>query len=95
MIHLEWLPDAEISRDSAIEYIAKDNLSAALNQLDEIEKQADMLLDHPKMGRPGREKGTRELIINRTPFILIYRINGNMIQVLHFLHGAQQWPPIL
>jgi len=32
-------------------------------------------------------------VINRTPFILIYRIEGDALRVLHLLHGAQAWPP--
>ncbi|MEI8119137.1 MAG: type II toxin-antitoxin system RelE/ParE family toxin [Methylophilaceae bacterium] len=75
-----------------MDYIAKDNLSAALSQLDEIEGQTDRLADYPKLGRPGRVKGTRELVVSRTPFIVVYRIKGEMVQILRVLHGAQQWP---
>jgi toxin ParE1/3/4 len=61
-----------------------------LSQLDEIERQTDRLADYPKLGRPGRVKGTRELVVNRTPFIVVYRIKGEIVQILRVLHGAQQ-----
>ena len=51
-----------------------------------------MLLQHPQMGRPGRKKGTRELVISRTPFIVVYRAKGARIEIIRLLHGAQQWP---
>lgn len=93
-MRLQWLPRARAAREAAIEYIAQDNLRAALGQLDEIERQTDLLPLHPDMGRSGRKKGTRELVINRTPFILVYRVKrrAKRIEIVHFLHGAQQWP---
>ncbi|MGL6012734.1 MAG: type II toxin-antitoxin system RelE/ParE family toxin [Shewanella oncorhynchi] len=70
MMQIVWLSRASIAREKAIEWIAKENLTAALNQLDEIEQQVDLLVAHPKLGRIGRVKGTRELVISRTPFII-------------------------
>lgn len=91
-MRIVWLTCARIARENAIEFIAQENLNAALSQLDEIERQIDLLLDHPKLGRAGRVKGTRELVVSRTPFIALYRIVGDEIQVMNLLHGAQQWP---
>ena len=62
------------------------------SQGDEIEEQIFLLTSYPKTGRPGRVKGTRELIIVRTPYIAAYRIKGKTVQILRVLHGAQQWP---
>ena len=91
-MQVQWTVSAGLDREAAIDYIAKDNLSAALSQLDEIEGQTDRLANYPNLGRPGRVKGTRELVVNRTPFIVVYRIKGEFIQILRVLHGAQQWP---
>jgi toxin ParE1/3/4 len=91
-MRIVWLTRARIARENAIEFIAQENPTAALNQLGEIERQIDLLVDHPKLGRAGRVKGKRELVVNRTPFIVVYRIVGDDIQVMNLLHGAQQWP---
>ncbi|MEI6270384.1 MAG: type II toxin-antitoxin system RelE/ParE family toxin [Methylococcaceae bacterium] len=91
-MQVKWTVSAGSDRENAINYIAVDSLTAALSQLDEIERQTDRLADYPKLGRPGRVKGTRELVVNRTPFIVVYRIKGEIIQILRVLHGAQQWP---
>lgn len=91
-MQVNWTSRAGSDREAAIEYIAQDSPAAALSQLDEIEGQTDRLADYPKLGRPGRVKGTRELVVNRTPFIVVYRIQGETIQILRVLHGAQQWP---
>jgi toxin ParE1/3/4 len=94
-MQLLWTPRARRQRHEAIEYIAQDNPGAALQQLDRIEEQTDMLLVHPELGRPGRKQGTRELVISRTPFIVVYRIKtkAQRIELLRLLHGSQQWPP--
>jgi toxin ParE1/3/4 len=91
-VKIVWLIEAENHRDAAIEYIALDSLSAALNQLDEIATQTSRLAEHPMLGRSGRVNGTRELVINRTPFLVIYRIHTETVQILEFLHGSQKWP---
>jgi len=92
-MRLVWTPRARRAREAAIDYIAQDKPSAALSQLDEIEQQARILREHPAIGRPGRVAGARELVISRTPFILVYRIKDDRVEILHFLHGAQRWPP--
>jgi len=91
---LEWLPQAASERFAQLDYIAQDNPLAAITQDEEIERQTNLLTMQPKMGRTGRVKGTRELVINLTPFSAVYRINAghSRIEILRFLHGAQRWP---
>ena len=89
---IEWLPVASTNRFEQLDYIAQDNTLAAMSQDEEIEHQVDMLMQHPQMGRPGRKKGTRELVISRTPFIVVYRVKGTRIEVIRLLHSSQRWP---
>jgi toxin ParE1/3/4 len=91
-MELVWTSRAHRARQEAIDYIAQDNPVAALSQLDEIERQTDMLIQYPEMGRPGRVDDTRELVISRTPFIVVYRLKpyAGRIELIRFLHGAQQ-----
>lgn len=89
---LSWLRIAINERYDQLDYIALDDPGAAISQDEEIERQTNLLTTQPKMGRVGRVKGTRELVISSTPFIAVYRIEGQRIEILRFLHGAQQWP---
>lgn len=52
------------------------------------------LATFPMSGRPGRVRGTRELVIASTPFIAAYAVEGNRIVILALYHGAQQWPEV-
>ena len=51
-----------------------------------------LLPDNPHMGRAGRVPGTRELVIPQTPYIVPYRVQGEVIQILRVYHGARRWP---
>jgi toxin ParE1/3/4 len=95
-LKLAWLPRAIANRDAQLDYIAQDSPKAAIEHGDRIEHQLDQLIEHPEMGRPGRKKGTRELVISRTPFIVVYRVKpgAKRIELMRVLHGAQQWPPL-
>jgi toxin ParE1/3/4 len=89
---IRWLGTAVRNRFEQLDYIAQDNPSAAVSLDEEIERQTDMLAIHPLLGREGRVKGTRELVIGRSPFIAVYRVRKKRIEILRILHGAQQWP---
>ena len=50
------------------------------------------LLTFPHRGRPGKKPGTRELVLIRLPYIVVYAVRGDEIFIARILHGAQQWP---
>ncbi|NEJ11172.1 type II toxin-antitoxin system mRNA interferase toxin, RelE/StbE family, partial [Rhizobium leguminosarum] len=91
---LVWRAKAESDRKKAIQFITDQNVGAAISQLDEIERQTDLLIDQPEIDRPGRIDGTRELIISRTSLIVIYRVRQKIkqVEILRLVHGAQKWP---
>ena len=91
-MRLEWLLQALKDFDEIIDYIAEDNQLAAIEQGDEIENQVAGFLDNRHQGRPGRIKGSRELVIVRTPYIAAYCIKKEAIQILRLFHGARLWP---
>jgi toxin ParE1/3/4 len=42
--------------------------------------------------RSGRIEGSRELVLTPLPYIAVYRIKGQMVEVSRIYHGAQDWP---
>lgn len=89
---IEWRRLAYKDATDIADYIQLGNPAAALNVIEEIQTQIAILEHHPNMGRPGRVSGTRELIINRTPYIAVYLISKKAVTILRILHGAQRWP---
>jgi addiction module RelE/StbE family toxin len=59
---------------------------------DKLYQTADRLQDTPNRGRTGRRVGTREITVAGLPFVIIYRVRNEAIEILRILHGAQQWP---
>ena len=90
---LSWTPEAIADRDAIFDYIEADNPAAAA-ALDELfSEKAERLTDHPKLGRPGRVEGTRELIVHEN-YILVYDIVRDLTRILRVLHAARQWRSI-
>jgi toxin ParE1/3/4 len=51
----------------------------------------ERLRAYPKIGRPGRVEGSRELVISGTPFLLVYDENPARVEIVHLYHGRQNW----
>ena len=91
-MRLAWTAPALRDLAAARAYIALDNPGAADRQVQLVLAAVGNLLRFPEIGRPGRRTGTRELVINRTPYIAVYRLRGEQIEVLRIMHGRQRWP---
>jgi toxin ParE1/3/4 len=76
-------------------YISQDNFPAAERQVELVLAAVAALARFPDIGRPGRRPGTRELVAGRTPYIVPYRVRGELVEVLRVLHGRQRWPDAL
>jgi hypothetical protein len=50
------------------------------------------LKDIPHRGRVGREEGTRELFLPPLPYVAVYRVKEQSIQILRVYHAAQDRP---
>lgn len=90
-----WTVPALRDLTAARAYIARENPVAATQQVSLILKAVAQLPMFPESARPGRRAGTRELVIPNTPFLVPYRIRGEVIEVLRVLHGRQAWPETL
>lgn len=70
-------------------------LPAADRQVELVLAAVAGLLQFLNSGRPGRRAGTRELVVDRTPYIVPYRVRGELVEVVRVLHGRQRWPDAL
>ncbi|MEM8633372.1 MAG: type II toxin-antitoxin system RelE/ParE family toxin [Pseudomonadota bacterium] len=91
MPDLEWKAMAIADLLAIVDYISDDNPEAAQALKDEIEGKAAKLLKIPKVYRPGRVDGTREMVV-RPNYIVVYAENPKVVTILRVLHAAQQWP---
>lgn len=87
-----WLEKAAIDIEEAYEFILIDNPLAAGKEMDKVLEAVKRLSENPGMGKAGRVAKTRELVVSGTPYIVIYRVKGNRLEILRIFHGARQWP---
>lgn len=73
-----WTPEALQDRIDVWDYIAADNPQAALRMDELFSDAAYRLAVHPKLGRPGRISGTRELIAHES-YRLVYEIHQESV----------------
>jgi|ERR1700733_1970947 toxin ParE1/3/4 len=88
-----WTRTALRHLSEAREYIEIDDPEAAARQIDRIELSVNHLRSFPMMGRGGMRSGTREFAVPGTPYILVYRVRGEALEVLAVLHGARNRKP--
>lgn len=91
-MRVEWRARARQDALDIANYIEIDDPAAAVAVCEEIDRGVAMLAEFPNMGRLGRLPGTRESVVNGTPYIAVYRIEGQTVAVLRVLHGARRWP---
>ena len=87
---LEWSVRSSANIADIRDYIANDNPQAAQNVLDEIRRAANRLRDFPLLGHMGRRAGTRELVITRYPYLIIYRLDAKKVRVLAVVHQSRK-----
>jgi toxin ParE1/3/4 len=73
-------------------YVEQDKPEAARRLALRIVSSVERLANHPHLGRPGREPGTRELIVAGTPYVVPYRVYRGHLSILAVLHAAQDRP---
>jgi toxin ParE1/3/4 len=62
----------------------------AIRVLGAIRFRSKFLEDFPRGGRPHRD-GQRILRVFETPYLVRYRISGNVVQVLRVHHEREDW----
>ena len=88
-----WTKPALNDIDYIFSYIAQDDKDAARNVAKKIYDASEELDKHPQVGRKGTVSGTRELVIPKLPYILIYRNQErSAVEILRVLHAKQKWP---
>ena len=88
-----WMPLAEQDLEAAYDYVRQDDEDAARKLVARIFLAVDMLTRHPLAGQEGRVKGTRELVVAGTPYIIVYRIHRDAIQILVSCTARKGGPP--
>ena len=87
-----WSPEAADDLVRIVQRIRQENPSVAERIATFIYQRVAALESFPHLGKPGRMEGTRELPLPPLPFVVVYRLRGEAVEIARVLHGAQRWP---
>ncbi len=88
-MYIRWTPAAADDFEQIKNYLSEHYPQFVQSTVFGLYEAIRSLKSYPKRGRPGREEGTRELVLPRLPYIVAYRIKEEAIEILHIHHGAQ------
>lgn len=91
MDEIYWTDTALQDLNDIGTYIAVDSPQAAETVVRRIVETVAALTYQPRMGRVGRDRSTRELVVQRTPYIAVYRLRER-IEIITIFHSARKWP---
>ena len=91
-MRVHWTTPALVALEELQDRIAQDSLMAAERVAARITDAINDLATFPLKGRPGRVSGAYELVIPRTSYTAVYRVRGDIVEVITLMHQARQWP---
>lgn len=83
---------ALINLEHSAEYLQEQNPQSARDFVKEVHELTELLKANPAMGRPGRVFGTRELILQKFPYLIPYRVKDNRIEILRVFPTRMNQP---
>jgi len=89
-VEIVWSALARARLREIRDYVARDKPEAAERLAIRIVALVEALRNHPHLGRVGAEPGIRELVIGSTPYIVLYRVQGQRVVISTIWHGAQR-----
>ena len=89
---LRWLKSGSSTLRLHVSFIATDNPRAAAAVRRRIRAAVLRLTDFPESGRKGHIAGTRELVVPGLPYLVVYRVGQESVDILRVFHTAQEPP---
>jgi toxin ParE1/3/4 len=91
-MRIRWTPAAAGDLEQIARYLQEHNPTLAESTVQMLYDAVQSLKQFPNRGRIGRVAGTRELIHSSLPYIIVYQVEQQTVQVVRVVHGAEDWP---
>jgi toxin ParE1/3/4 len=87
-----WSAKAREDLLSLFSYVATDDIKAAKRLRNLILAKIELLAKTPHIGRSGRVPGTKELVVETTPYVIPYRCKDDRLEIIRVYHSSRKWP---
>ena len=91
-MRVRWTTNAANDLAHIVERIREHSPSAAQRVARTIYRAVAELRNSPYRGRTGMAENTRELVFAPWPYIVVYEIIEDHVNVLRIRHASQDWP---
>jgi addiction module RelE/StbE family toxin len=92
-MEIRWSVPAVEDLERICARIERDNPEAARRVASVIYKGCGQLRDFRNLGRTSsRMSGRRELAFPPLPYIVVYQVKNDAVEISRIFHGAQDWP---
>ena len=88
---LRWTVPAADDLDNIKDYLDRHYPSFAEPTVRTIYERIRSLKTAPYIGRPCHRSGTRELPLAPLPYLVVYTVTPEAVEILHIYHGSQNW----
>ena len=89
---LKWSKKADIDLDRIAEFYGSE-VSPVFSEeaLRSIYKAGGSISRSPYGYRAGKKAGTREYVMSRFPFTIVYRVKSSSVEIIRVLHQASRY----
>lgn len=91
-MEVRWSEPAYDDLEKIFRHLSKDNPAAARAVVLTIYDGCTTLKSLPNRGRASRVDGWRELVFTSLPYIAVYQVKADMVEISRIYHAAQNWP---
>jgi plasmid stabilization system protein ParE len=90
-MRIRWTVPAADDLESIKTYLQRHHPHFAEPTVRAIYQRIQSLKAAPHRGRPGHRNGTGELPLTPLPYVVVYAVRPEAVEILHIHHGAQDW----
>lgn len=87
-----WTPAAAADLQHISDYLNEHHPHYRQPTMRKLYEAIRSLKHSPQRARIGRENGTRELLFPPTPYVAVFRMRDQAIEILRIYHAAQDQP---
>jgi toxin ParE1/3/4 len=91
-MRIRWTPSAAADLQHINDYLKEHHPHYRQPTIRKLYEAIRSLKDWPNRGRIGREDGTRELLFPPTPYVAVFRVREQTVEVMRIYHAAQDRP---
>jgi plasmid stabilization system protein ParE len=89
-MRIRWTPPAAQDMQGISDYLKERHPQYRLPTMRKLYRKIQSLKQTPHLGRPGRIEGTREIVFTPLPYVGVYRVEDEIVEIWRIWHAAQE-----